>query len=251
MTSEYWTGNTVKRLESGFWTDCSSCQVKWLLYSNHLNTRLVWYSNGRFVSICLMAVWNPDWKKPFMVRNVWCSVFRWLLYVKYGCTYLVNLTAMTPYLLRKWRAMSPILPPDTTTLAPESAMALICFSCKKGQNYIWTRKLGSEIYQSKKKSNLVVVCQWLAILKEKQQQKRAQWISACTTLIYFTKSILWKSHVLYCGDLNTGHSNNWPNWIADKSKSNFHMLYQNLKNSASVFTKTPLQRRIKPILKLR
>ena len=112
-------------------THSSSCQVIWLLYSNHLNTGLVWYSNGRFVSICLMVVWNPDWKKPFMVRNVWCSVFRWLLYVKYGCTYLVNLTAMTPYLLRKWRAMSPILPPDTTTLAPESVMALICFSCKK------------------------------------------------------------------------------------------------------------------------
>ena len=32
-------------------------------YSNHLNTRLVWCSNGRFVSGCQMVVWKPDWKK--------------------------------------------------------------------------------------------------------------------------------------------------------------------------------------------
>ena len=30
--------------------------------SNHLNTGLVWYSNGRFVSGCQMVVWKPDWK---------------------------------------------------------------------------------------------------------------------------------------------------------------------------------------------
>ena len=43
------------------------CQVN--NYSNHLNTRLLWYSNGRFVSGCQMVriqmvVWKPDWKKP-------------------------------------------------------------------------------------------------------------------------------------------------------------------------------------------
>ena len=80
------------------------------LYSNHLNTGLVWYSKGRFVSGCQM-VWYPNggpkiklkkaclWSKIFgiwMVRQVtWlyhlntrcpyypvfrCSVFRWILY---------------------------------------------------------------------------------------------------------------------------------------------------------------------------
>ena len=50
-----------------------------LRYSNHLNTGLVWYSNGRFVSGCKMVciqmvVWKPYWKKP--VYGPKCPVFK-------------------------------------------------------------------------------------------------------------------------------------------------------------------------------
>ena len=46
------------------------------IYSNHLNTGLVWYSNGRFVSGCQMVVWNLDWKKPVYGQK--CLVlFQW------------------------------------------------------------------------------------------------------------------------------------------------------------------------------
>eukprot|EP01137_Pigoraptor_chileana_P005096 Opistho-2@2778 len=37
-------------------------------------------------------------------------------------------TTMRLYLLRKWRTMSPTLPPLTTSLTPVSAISLICFS---------------------------------------------------------------------------------------------------------------------------
>ena len=45
-------------------------------YSNHLNTGLVWYSNGRFVSGCQM-VWylNGGLKNP--VYGPKCPVFKW------------------------------------------------------------------------------------------------------------------------------------------------------------------------------
>ena len=79
-------------------------------YSNHLNTGLVWYSNGQFVSGSQMVVWKPDWKSLFIIQSVQylnglpshktlpfeyripilsgiqmipeyrCSVFRWLLF---------------------------------------------------------------------------------------------------------------------------------------------------------------------------
>ena len=44
-------------------------------YSNHLNTALVWYWNGRFVSRCQMVFWKPDFKKP--IYGPKCPVFEW------------------------------------------------------------------------------------------------------------------------------------------------------------------------------
>ena len=47
----------------------------WPIYSNHLDTGLVWDLDGRFVSGCQMVrhqmvVWKPVWKSLFMVQNV-------------------------------------------------------------------------------------------------------------------------------------------------------------------------------------
>ena len=42
-------------------------------YSNHLNTGLVWYSNGRFVSGCQMVSENWTGENLFLVQNVWYS----------------------------------------------------------------------------------------------------------------------------------------------------------------------------------
>ena len=50
-------------------------------YSNHLNTGLIWYLNGRFVLKCVlfgciqMVVWKPDWKKT--VYGPKCPVSKW------------------------------------------------------------------------------------------------------------------------------------------------------------------------------
>ena len=38
-----------------------------------MNTRLAWYSNGRFVSGIWVVVWKPDWKNP--VHCPKCPVF--------------------------------------------------------------------------------------------------------------------------------------------------------------------------------
>ena len=51
------------------------------IYSNHLNSGLVQYSNGRFVctvvkwSSIQMVVWKPDWKKPVCGQK--CPVCEW------------------------------------------------------------------------------------------------------------------------------------------------------------------------------
>ena len=66
------------------------------MYRNHLNTKLVSYSNGRFVWVKWsgigMVVWKPGWKKlvyapkcpvlEWSTKNLVFrfSVFRWLLY---------------------------------------------------------------------------------------------------------------------------------------------------------------------------
>ena len=82
------------------------------IYSNHLNTGLAWYSDGRFVFGCQMVRYlngglKTDRESLFMVQNVWYSngppshvtltfeyptpilsgmqmnlVFRWLLYFR-------------------------------------------------------------------------------------------------------------------------------------------------------------------------
>ena len=97
-------------------------------YSSHLNTRLVWYSNGRFVSSCRLVRYSNGglktglkkaclWSKMsciWMVRQVKCftiwipdthtvwysdesgiqvffSVFRWLLYLDLHCNKKLDL----------------------------------------------------------------------------------------------------------------------------------------------------------------
>ena len=97
------------------WVVTSFCMhfVILRICSNHLNTWLVWYLNGRLCPVVKwfgiqMVVWKPDWKSLFMVggkRNLRerkqkqltasrvarrvpyclvfrCPVFRWLLYFK-------------------------------------------------------------------------------------------------------------------------------------------------------------------------
>ena len=49
-------------------------------YSNHLNTRLVWYSNGRFVSSCPMVRYLNGGLKTRLKKPVYgpkCLVFEW------------------------------------------------------------------------------------------------------------------------------------------------------------------------------
>ena len=60
------------------------------LYSNHLNTGLVWYSNGRFVSGCQMVRYSNGGQKTGLKKPVaqdnglvtpdygpQCLVFKW------------------------------------------------------------------------------------------------------------------------------------------------------------------------------
>ena len=101
-------------------------KIKWSLsaltftYSNHLNTGLVWYSNGRFVSGCQMVRYSNGglktglkkaclWSKMSgiqMVRQVtwlyhlntghpYCLVFRWIRYsdVRYSDGYCTQITS--------------------------------------------------------------------------------------------------------------------------------------------------------------
>ena len=53
-----------------------------------------------------------------------------LLLTRLRSNFEVNLTAIMLYLLRKCSAISPTLPPDTTTVTPASAMLLICYKIK-------------------------------------------------------------------------------------------------------------------------
>ena len=46
-------------------------------YSNHLNTGLAWYSNGRFVSGCQMAWYlNGEYRTPILASLQMSLVFR-------------------------------------------------------------------------------------------------------------------------------------------------------------------------------
>ena len=59
----------------------SSDQSLKFWYSNHLNTGLVWYSNGRFVNSCQMVWYSNGNLKTGLKKPVYgpkCTIFEWL-----------------------------------------------------------------------------------------------------------------------------------------------------------------------------
>ena len=59
---------TLKNLHLNFFFNLN----RLMACSNHMNTGLVWYSNGRFVSSCQVVQYSngQNWKSLFMVQNV-------------------------------------------------------------------------------------------------------------------------------------------------------------------------------------
>ena len=73
---EVWLPDISGSWRPSFQIPTSTCTSPYFLYSYHLNTGLVWYSNGRFVSGCQMVRYsNGGLKTGLKKASLWSKMF--------------------------------------------------------------------------------------------------------------------------------------------------------------------------------